>query len=337
MNFVKKDVDINFIKKWMQFGINPIILAILDRRKLISDSDIINCLNPIFENIISPFLFEEIIKACERVNKAVKDKEKIMIFGDRDVDGATSISILFDYLESINADVSWEVPVKDDPYGLNINNFGGWREKNISLCITVDCGITNIEEIRALTGQNIDTVIIDHHEPHEQLPDAFAIINPKTSVNFSFSNLAACGVTFLFVLGHIIYNSQFFNQKFAVAFKNESNYQIDTYLYLKLIDSKIINEINNTGDFNYDEIFLYHNGILPHENIFKAVKKKIIHLNPISKIYKNKIFDYINLNLSAKLSFYNYIFDKLDNIEKCKKKISASCHARDTCGYYACY
>lgn len=320
MNFVKKNVDINFIKKWMQFGINPIILAILDRRKLISDSDIINCLNPVFENIISPFLFEDIIKACERVNKAVSDNEKILIFGDRDVDGATSISILYDYLESINADVIWEVPVKDDPYGLNINNFSGWSKKNISLCITVDCGITNIEEIRALNGLNIDTIIIDHHEPHEQLPDAFAIINPKTSNNFSFSNLAACGVTFLFVIGHIIYTSQLFNKKFAVVYKNELNYQIDTYVNLNLIDSKIINDLNNTGNFNYDEIFLYHNGILPHENIFKAVKKKIIHLNPISKIYKNKIFDYINLNLSAKLSFYNYFFDKLDIIEKCKKK-----------------
>ncbi|MBN2545319.1 MAG: single-stranded-DNA-specific exonuclease RecJ [Spirochaetes bacterium] len=320
MRFIKKEVDLKFIKKWMQTGINPIILAILDRRKLISDSDIINSIFPVFENILSPFLFEDIIKAYERINKAIADKEKILIFGDRDVDGTSSISILFDYLENINANVSWEVPVKNDPYGLNKNKFNKWIKNGINLCITVDCGITNLEEIKLLKESNIDSIIIDHHEPHSNLPDAYAIINPKSSKTFPFTYLAACGVVFLFIIGHIIFNSHFFNRKSVILYGINSKYYLDIYTNLHLTDTHSIKNLTDINKFNIDDLYIYDTCIKNPDNIFKSIKSKIIKLQNITKIYKNKLFEDISLNLCTKLSFYNYIFERLDKIENLKKK-----------------
>ncbi len=151
--------------------------------------------------LYDPFLMPDMDKAVERICRAVESKEKILIYGDYDVDGVTSVALLLLYLEDKGADVEYYIPERvNEGYGLNNSAIDKFNEQGVKLIITVDSGITAGDEVKYARENGIDTVITDHHECREQLPDAAAVVNPhRLDSNYPFQELAGVGVVFKLV------------------------------------------------------------------------------------------------------------------------------------------
>ena len=144
----------------------------------------------------SPFLMADMNKAVERVQRALADHERIAVFGDYDVDGITATCILVDYLQSRGADVLHYIPRRiEDGYGLSVDAIEGLYRKGTRLLITVDCGITGVEEVDFANSLGMDVVVTDHHECKETLPRAVAVVDPhRPDCGYPFKHLAGCGV-----------------------------------------------------------------------------------------------------------------------------------------------
>ncbi|MCL2096631.1 MAG: single-stranded-DNA-specific exonuclease RecJ [Oscillospiraceae bacterium] len=153
-----------------------------------------------------PFLMSDMDKGIDRLQKALINKEKVMVYGDYDVDGISSVCVMYIYLEGIGLDVCYYIPDRfEEGYGINKNAVDRAGEKNIDLIITVDTGITAEEETRYAKELGIDIIITDHHECHNRLPRAEAVINPKKpGCNYPFKELAGVGVAFKFITAHNI-------------------------------------------------------------------------------------------------------------------------------------
>ena len=143
----------------------------------------------------SPFLMKDMDKAVERINEALANGEKIAVFGDYDVDGITATCILTDYLKSRGGDVIHYIPRRiEDGYGLSRDAIEGLARQGTKLLITVDCGITGVEEVDFAASIGLDTVVTDHHECKEQLPAACAVVDPhRPDCTYPFPHLAGCG------------------------------------------------------------------------------------------------------------------------------------------------
>ncbi|MCF7923665.1 MAG: single-stranded-DNA-specific exonuclease RecJ [Candidatus Izimaplasma sp.] len=149
------------------------------------------------EHLINPFLLNDMEKAVNRIKKAIDKFEKILIFGDYDCDGITSVAIIYRGLKSLGANVEYKVPDRfKDGYGLNKDIVTEIIEKGYSLIITVDNGINSVSEINELNLAEIDTILTDHHELGEKLPNAYALIHTKVSPKYPFKDIAGCMVAF---------------------------------------------------------------------------------------------------------------------------------------------
>ncbi|MCH3916115.1 MAG: single-stranded-DNA-specific exonuclease RecJ [Spirochaetia bacterium] len=196
MKWNKKKIDVTELKRLHDlFGVDVISASVLARRNITSKNDIKFFLENELIYLHSPFLFEDMGEVVDRINEACEEKEKIRIFGDRDVDGITSTSLLKEELDGMGLDVTWSVPDGDDPYGMTLDKVHKAKEDGISLIITVDCGISEVEEIALSRQLGIDTIVLDHHLAGETLPPAIAIIDPKIEdCGYPFEHLAGCGV-----------------------------------------------------------------------------------------------------------------------------------------------
>ncbi len=159
-------------------------------------------LEPRIEDLYSPFLLKGVKEAAERVKRAIESGETILIHGDYDVDGVTSLALLYRNLKKLGAGrVIPYIPSRfDEGYGLSEKGIEIAHEKGAGLIITVDCGVTAIEEAKLARERGIDLIITDHHEPGDTIPDAFSVINPKLG-GYPFPDLAGVGVTFKFLMG----------------------------------------------------------------------------------------------------------------------------------------
>lgn len=143
----------------------------------------------------NPFEFEDMDIFCERVLQAVENREKVRVFGDRDVDGITSTSLLVTELTRMGLDVSYTVPMGDAPYGVTCETIDKAAEEGVTLAITVDCGISSVEEVSYARKKGIDFLVTDHHIAGDYLPNACAVIDPKIDgCGYPFRDLAGCGV-----------------------------------------------------------------------------------------------------------------------------------------------
>ncbi len=150
----------------------------------------------------SPFLMKDMDKAVARIDRALADGERIAIFGDYDVDGITATCIMVDYLKGRGADVVHYIPRRiEDGYGLSCEAIEGLRRGGATLLVTVDCGITGVEEVAYARSIGMDVVVTDHHECKETLPVAAAVVDPRrTDCEYPFKHLAGCGVALKLVL-----------------------------------------------------------------------------------------------------------------------------------------
>lgn len=182
-----------------ELNISKVLAQILINRGLTEPSQAEKFINLSIGQMLDPFSFSDMAQIVNRIKQAKEKKEKIMIFGDYDVDGITSVAILKNNLDKLGLNVDYYLPHRvKEGYGLSKNILKIAQERKINLVITVDCGTSNIREVEDLKKHNIDTIITDHHEPSIQdLPSAIGIINPKVkNSTYKYRELAGVGVAY---------------------------------------------------------------------------------------------------------------------------------------------
>jgi len=195
MKWRKPPVDAEEVKRIStRFGTDLLTAAILARRGVTAAAMMPYYLEDDLRYLHDPFLFPDMPDVVERIEQARREGERVLVFGDRDVDGITSTAVIVSTLRERGIDVEWQVPEGDESYGLTIEAVEAFAGRSGTLILAVDCGITSIEEIARGNELGIDTIVVDHHNPHEELPPAVAIINPKVGDEYPFDGLCACGV-----------------------------------------------------------------------------------------------------------------------------------------------
>ncbi|MGL1890268.1 MAG: single-stranded-DNA-specific exonuclease RecJ [Spirochaetaceae bacterium] len=197
MIWEKTEVDKQAIRELSQkYRIDSLPASILYRRGITTPAEIKYYLEDDIRFLHNPFQFKDMEDVIDRLHMAKDEGEKVLVFGDKDVDGVTSTVLLYESLKVLELDLSWKVPMGDDSYGLSTDVVQEAYDSDISLILTVDCGISAFESIAKARELGIDVIIIDHHIPRDgKLPDANFIINPKVEGSgYVFNGLAACGV-----------------------------------------------------------------------------------------------------------------------------------------------
>ena len=174
------------------------INQILKNRGIEDEKDKEIFMNPSLDFLRDPFLMKDMDKAVKRIQKAIENNETIFIYGDYDVDGVSSTSILCIYFDSINYPVSYYIPNRlEEGYGINEDAIRKIHNEGCNLIISVDCGITSVKEVDLANELGIDVIITDHHECQSEIPNALAVVNPKQDdCHYPFDMLCGCGVAF---------------------------------------------------------------------------------------------------------------------------------------------
>jgi len=185
-----------------EFGVNPIISQILTNRDIFSIEDAHRFLNPSLNDLHSPLLMKDMKKGVSRLIKAIHNREGIVIYGDYDADGITSVVILYKFINELTSRISYYIPDRvQEGYGLSHSAIDKFKKDDVKLIITVDCGISDHEPIAYAKSLGIDTIVLDHHEISGDLPPAVANINPnRRDCSFPFKDLAGVGIAFNFLI-----------------------------------------------------------------------------------------------------------------------------------------
>ncbi|GAA0601695.1 single-stranded-DNA-specific exonuclease RecJ [Virgibacillus siamensis] len=180
-------------------NISPLIKELLVQRGITTDESAQEFLSPDLNQLNNPRNLANIEQAADRVHQAIAHNERILIYGDYDADGVSSTTLLLKTMEELGADFDYYIPNRfTEGYGPNEKAFREAARNGVHVIITVDTGIASVNEAMVAKESGIDLIITDHHEPQEQLPDAFAIIHPKCSPDYKFKELAGVGVAFKF-------------------------------------------------------------------------------------------------------------------------------------------
>ena len=196
------DTQVNAAKDLGEkLGISPILASLLIRRGITTESAAKRFFRPQLADLINPFLMKDMDSAVDRLNDAMGHKERILVYGDYDVDGCTAVALVYKFLRQFYSNIDYYIPDRyDEGYGVSKKGIDFAKETGVKLIIILDCGIKAIEEITYAKEQGIDFIICDHHVPDEVMPPAVAILNPKRPDDtYPFKNLCGCGVGFKFM------------------------------------------------------------------------------------------------------------------------------------------
>lgn len=184
-----------------KLGISTILASLLIRRGITTESAAKRFFRPQLADLINPFLMKDMDAAVDRLNDAMGHKERILVYGDYDVDGCTAVALVYKFLRQFYSNIDYYIPDRyDEGYGVSKKGIDFAKETGVKLIIILDCGIKAIEEITYAKELGIDFIICDHHVPDEEMPPAVAILNPKRPDDtYPFKNLCGCGVGFKFM------------------------------------------------------------------------------------------------------------------------------------------
>ena len=187
----------------LELALQPATARVLAGRGLVDPGQVREFLSPALSGMLDPFLLADMEQAVRRLILAWQRQEQICIYGDYDVDGVTATALLVSGLTALGMRAGYHIPHRmDDGYGLNSEALRSIRMQGSSLCISVDCGVTALEEAAICREIGLDLIITDHHQPLEQLPDAVAVINPhRPDCGYPFKGLAGVGVAFNLLVG----------------------------------------------------------------------------------------------------------------------------------------
>lgn len=204
----------------VKYGLPPELIQIFINRNIL-EADFNSFLNPAVTDLHSPFLLPDMRKAVERIKKAVSGKEKILIAGDYDVDGITSLAVFYEFIKEFTDKFSFYIPHRvKEGYGLNKQAVNQAKSQERTLIVAFDCGTNSLSEIELANSLGIDVIVVDHHIPQDNLPAAFALVNPKRKDSvYPFCDLSAAALSF----------------KLLQALKNEPCWEVLDLVALSLV------------------------------------------------------------------------------------------------------
>lgn len=219
-----------------KLGISPEIDQILLNRGIDTEEDADLFLNPSLDRLRDPYLMKDMEKSVLRIKEAIANNERIWVYGDYDVDGVSSTSVLCLYFKDIGYPVNYYIPNRlKEGYGINEDAVKHIHEKGCDLLISVDCGITSNKEVDIANDLGIDVIITDHHECQEEIPKAYAVVNPKQDdCNYPFDMLCGCGIAF----------------KLIQALTPAEEFKVKAYNYLEIVTLATICDIVPLKDEN---------------------------------------------------------------------------------------
>ena len=184
-----------------ELELSPVLCSLLVKRGITSVAEARNFFRPKLSLLHNPFLMNDMDVAVARLNKALGKKERILVYGDYDVDGTTAVALVYKFLQQFSSNIDYYIPDRnEDGYGISKRGVDYAHSTGVKLIIVLDCGIKAIEEIAYAKSLGIDFIVCDHHVPDEQLPCAVAILNPKLEGStYPYPHLSGCGVGFKFM------------------------------------------------------------------------------------------------------------------------------------------
>ena len=184
-----------------ELEMSPVLCSLLVKRGITSVAEARNFFRPKLSQLHNPFLMNDMDVAVRRLNKALGKKERILVYGDYDVDGTTAVALVYKFLQQFSSNIDYYIPDRnEDGYGISKRGVDYANSTGVKLVIVLDCGIKAIEEIAYAKSLGIDFIVCDHHVPDEQLPCAVAILNPKLAGStYPYPHLSGCGVGFKFM------------------------------------------------------------------------------------------------------------------------------------------
>lgn len=197
-----------------ELGISPILCRLLQERGIKTAAEAKHFFRPQLSELHDPFLMNDMEKAVERLNRAMGRKERVMIYGDYDVDGTTAVSLVYKFLQQFYSNIDYYIPDRyEEGYGVSEKGIDYAYETGVKLIIVLDCGIKAVGEIAYAKEKGIDFIICDHHVPDDVLPPAAAILNPKRfDSTYPYEHLSGCGVGFKFMQAFAMNNGIDFHQ-----------------------------------------------------------------------------------------------------------------------------
>jgi single-stranded-DNA-specific exonuclease len=176
--------------------INRGLCEVLIKRNIKTFEEAKNFFRPQWSHLHNPFLMKDMDKAVKRITTAMEKEEKILVYGDYDVDGTTSVSLVYSYLQKIYKNIGYYFPDRQkEGYGISITGIDYAHDNDFSLVIALDCGIKDVEKMQYALSKKVDFIICDHHQPGEEVPNVAAILNPKqVDCNYPYKELSGCGI-----------------------------------------------------------------------------------------------------------------------------------------------
>ncbi|MCI1209563.1 MAG: single-stranded-DNA-specific exonuclease RecJ [Treponema sp.] len=281
--WVKKNVSKEVVSELhKRFGVDALTASIFSRRGITGGEDLMYYMEEDPRFLHSPFLFAVMEDAVNRIRDAKDEGEKVLIFGDRDVDGITSTAVLYDYLSSMGIDVKWRLPTGDDTYGLSRQAIDDFSAEYGSLIITVDCGISNNEEVSYAAQKGIDVIITDHHNPPENLPSPAIILDPKLPESgYPFKDISGCAVAYKLVGALKFSTDSLYGQEICLMNVRPLNdaYAIECLKLRNLVPAGHLEEIIVPGTVSISQTRLI--SFLSGQQIFvwdaPVIKKQLLH------------------------------------------------------------
>ena len=321
-------------------SVDPILASLLVQRNIDSFKKAKEFFRPSLEDLHDPFLLKDMDRAVSRIEKAIIDNENILIYGDYDVDGTTSVSLVSSYLKTITNHIATYIPDRyDEGYGISYQGIDFASDNNFSLIIALDCGIKAIEKVSYASQKNVDFIICDHHKPGDEIPKAFAVLNPKrVDCTYPYKELCGCGVGFKLVhalasrRGQTIEDIQQYLDLVATAIAADivpitGENRILTYYGLEVINSNprngikaIIHQINKKKLTITDVVFI----IAPRINAAGRIKHGNYAVELLTEMNYEAALDFAasieKFNLERKELDKKITYEALQQIESANEK-----------------
>ena len=321
-------------------SVNPILASLLVQRNIDTFKKAKEFFRPSLEDLHDPFLLKDMDRAVSRIEKAIIDNENILIYGDYDVDGTTSVSLVSSYLKTITNHIATYIPDRyDEGYGISYQGIDFASDNNFSLIIALDCGIKAIEKVSYAKQKNVDFIICDHHKPGDEIPKAYAVLNPKrVDCTYPYKELCGCGVGFKLVhalasrRGQTIEDIQQYLDLVATAIAADivpitGENRILTYYGLEVINSNprngikaIIHQINKKKLTITDVVFI----IAPRINAAGRIKHGNYAVELLTEMDFEVALDFATsiekFNLERKELDKKITYEALQQIESANEK-----------------
>ena len=282
-------------------SVDPILASLLVQRNIDSFKKAKEFFRPSLEDLHDPFLLKDMDRAVSRIEKAIIDNENILIYGDYDVDGTTSVSLVSSYLKTITNHIATYIPDRyDEGYGISYQGIDFASDNNFSLIIALDCGIKAIEKVSYATQKNVDFIICDHHKPGDEIPKALAVLNPKrVDCTYPYKELCGCGVGFKLV--------------HALASKRNQTIE-DIQQYLDLVATAIAADIVPiTGE---NRILTYYGLEVINSNPRNGIKAIIHQINKKKLTITDVVFIIApRINAAGRIKHGNYAVELLTEMD----------------------